>query len=154
MNTLSVFAIIGCGIYGMYKFIEYNLRRNDNLDNIVAFGGSVIITGRSHNITRGKEVIEVFGDNLSVGDYTFKNLKITKKDSEIQLLDPIKIVGTCDRVSTISGNINIHGKTDHITTVSGDVTIDGNVITNVKTVSGDVHAQSYCSVLTISGDII
>jgi len=70
----------------------------------------------------------------------------------------ITIEGSCESMSTSSGNIEILGDmTEEDTTiesVSGDINISGDVQGDVETVSGDVHCLSiHGKVKTISGDI-
>lgn len=65
----------------------------------------------------------------------------------------IEILGECESVSTMSGDVTVHGASKSIDTQSGDVEC-GDVIGNVGTMSGDVDCRIvHGRVSTMSGDI-
>ncbi|ACA31493.1 MULTISPECIES: hypothetical protein [Pasteurellaceae] len=66
----------------------------------------------------------------------------------------IEVFGNVTNLNAGSENVRVTGDAKSVSTVSGDVTVDGNVTSNVKTVSGDIHCKSILGKInTVSGDI-
>lgn len=96
--------------------------------------------------------------------YTGKNVTINGDkvvvDGVIQtqsLAGPITVTvqGSCDSVSTASGDIYINGNSGRVTATSGDIDVIGNVEGSIQTVSGDVNVRRTHTnnISTVSGDI-
>lgn len=98
------------------------------------------INGRSffgRNITMTKSGINI--DGVLVGE-TSPNIKV-------------EILGSCDSITTASGDIVVKEAAKKINTMSGDIEC-GAVYGNVETMSGDVKCGDITgSVKTMSGDI-
>lgn len=59
---------------------------------------------------------------------------------QVDTCDIITITGNCNKVKTVSGDVEIGGDVEgDVESVSGDVDIHGKVAGDVKTVSGDIR---------------
>ena len=116
------------------------------------FGGGVFVSGGSYSFKNDPEIVEMRGD-MTVGDRSFKNLKITSKDSEPLFTDaPIKIIGPCDRIESVSGQVVVNGNAiASALSTSGSVRIGGDVMGSASSVSGSVSCASCGSSSTVSG---
>jgi len=60
---------------------------------------------------------------MSVGDFKFKRLKITSKKAGPIFLEPIKLIGLCDKVESVSGSISVDGCVIACSSTSGSIHI-------------------------------
>ena len=113
--------------------------------------GTAIINGKKINYTGTLTVIngKFFVDGKEVTDWE----SITKDQKHIDIkvegdidrlqvdnCDSVTITGNCNRVKTVSGDVEIGGDVDgDVESVSGDIDISGNVSGDVKTVSGNIR---------------
>ena len=113
--------------------------------------GKVIINGKTFTYTGRLTVIngKFYVDGKEVTDWESlakdqKHIDI-KVEGDIDRLqvdecDSVTIMGNCNSVETISGDVEIGGNVDgDVESVSGDIDISGNVSGDVKTVSGNVR---------------
>ena len=104
-----------------------------------------------------KKIIEMkingksfFGRNIIVnGNISIDGVVVAENTPVIKL----EILGECESVSTMSGDVVVHGAAKTINTKSGDVDCH-SVFGNVSTMSGDVTCSDITgSVSTMSGDV-
>ena len=87
----------------------------------------------------GKEITD--WESLEI-DQKHIDIKIEGEVERIQIdtCDNLHINGNCNRVKTVSGDVEVKGNVDgDIETVSGDVEVYGSVSGDVRTVSGDIR---------------
>lgn len=112
----------------------------------------IIINGKTHTYKGSLTVIngKFFVDGKEVTDWSelekdqqHIDIKIEGDVERIQVdtCDTISITGNCNRVKTVSGDVEIGGDVDgDVESVSGDINC-GNVSGDVKTVSGDIRRK-------------
>lgn len=113
--------------------------------------GKVIINGKTFNYTGSLTMIngKFFVDGKEVTDWEDftkdqKHIDIKVEGDIDRLLvdncNSVTITGNCNRVKTVSGDVEIGGDVDgDVESVSGDIDIAGKVSGDVKTVSGNIR---------------
>lgn len=106
-----------------------------------------------------KSTVQINGVTYTGQNVTINNDKVVV-DGVVQkqsLAGPITVTvhGSCESLSTTSGDVYVNGNSGSVTSVSGDIDVVGNVEGAIKTVSGDVSVRRTHTnnISTISGDI-
>ena len=115
--------------------------------------GKVIINGKTFNYTGSLTMIngKFFVDGKEVTDWEDltkdqKHIDIKVEGNierlQVDACDSVTITGNCNKVKTLSGDVEIGGDVDgDVESVSGNIDIFGNVGGDVKTVSGDIRRK-------------
>lgn len=113
----------------------------------------VIINGKTYTYTGS---LTVFDGNFYVDGKKVTDWESLTKDQkhidikvegdidrlQVDTCDSVTITGSCNRVKTVSGDVEIGGDVDgDIESVSGDIDVHGNVGGDVKTVSGNIRRK-------------
>ena len=115
--------------------------------------GKVIINGKVFNYTGRLTVVnnKFFVDSKEITDW--ESLEKDQKHIDIKIegdverllvetCDNLYIEGNCNRVKTVSGDVEIGGDVDgDVESVSGDISVSGSVSGDVKTVSGNIRRR-------------
>ena len=112
------------------------------------------------DVVIGDKTYHLNGESLSVrnGQVYLNGVLQDEKDEKGQkiLYRPTKIVvtGECKKVTTTSGDIEIHGDVGSASSTSGNVTITGDVKGDASSTSGNVVASRIeGDASSVSGDV-
>lgn len=103
--------------------------------------GNITVNGRSYsgkNVVVNNGVVIVDGVEQEESLKGIVNIVVNGDVESIQKANNVTVNGNCDRVETVSGDINCQDVYGDVKSVSGDINAKG-IAGSVRTVSGDIR---------------